>query len=105
MDDEIKLLFEFNENDFTAQHQIELYQYWDKLKQGRIIPARSDIKVEDLKKNLPSLMLLDFNREKETFTFRLIGTACVKFYGELTGKVMNDYEEHSQAVKRLLWCV
>ena len=105
MNDEIKILLEFNESDFTTPYQFELFHYWDTLKQGRLMPARSDIKVEDLKKYLPTLMLLDFDKEKETFYIRLLGTACVKYYGELTGKVMNDYEQHSEAVKRLLWSV
>ncbi len=106
MDDEdIKLFLKFNDDDFTAPHQLTLYKYWTELKEGRLMPSRSDIDIFELKDYLPSIMLIDFDKSDEAFIFRLIGTACVNLYGEHTGEKMNDLKPHQKAVKRLLWCV
>ncbi|MBT5187234.1 MAG: PAS domain-containing protein [Kordiimonadaceae bacterium] len=105
MDEDVKILESFEEQDFTAPFQFELYNYWCNAKGDRNLPARSDIKIEELAAYLSSLILLDYNPKNSSFIARVIGTSCVKVYGEMTNESMNDYEEHKPAAKRLLWCI
>ena len=105
MNENTKLLLNFNDDDFTSPLQLELYNYWLKVKGDRSMPARRDIHVHELKGMLPTLMMLDFNSVEKSIIFRLIGTECTKVYGEHTGRVLNLYPEHREAVKRLMWCV
>lgn len=105
MNNNTKLLLDFTDRDFTAPHQLELYNYWLSLRNGRKMPSRSDIQIEQLKGYLPSIMLFDFDNNNDAFIFRLIGTYCVDLYGEQTGKSVNDFAEHEPAIERLLWCV
>lgn len=102
MVENVKLFLEFSEQDFTTPYQLDLYHYWMKIKGGRLMPARADINVVDLKHILPTLMVLEYIDEEETFLFKLMGTTCVKYYGEKTGKTMNMFEEYRDAEKRLL---
>ena len=105
MDEDLTLLIDFTEEDFTAPFQKELYRYWLSLKGERQMPARSDLNIEHMKDFLPSLMLFDYENGDQSFRFRLIGTACVNLYGQQTGKKMNDLPVHAAAVKRLMWAV
>ena len=105
MNENTKLFLSFSDDDFTDPLQFELYNYWLKVKGDRAMPARRDIHVHELKHMLPTLMMLDFNVVEKSIMFRLIGTECTNIYGEHTGKVMNLYPEHKEAVKRLMWCV
>ena len=105
MNKNMKFITEFSDDDFTAPHQFELYNYWLKLKQGSNLPARSDIDIIKLKHMLPSLMLFDYESDSEALIFRLIGTACVAIYGEKTGKDIGSFQELSNGEKRLLWSV
>lgn len=105
MNEDLTLLTDFTEQDFTAPYQKELYQYWLFLKGDRQMPARSDLDITLMKGYLPSLMLLDYEDNDQSFTFRLIGTDCVNLYGEQTGKKMNDLPLHVAAVDRLMWTI
>lgn len=102
MVENVNLFLEFSEQDFTVPYQLELYQYWRKVKGDRLMPSRADISIPDLKHMLPTLMLLEYLKAENTFLFKLIGTKCVKYYGEKTGKTMNMFEEYKEAQKRLL---
>ncbi|MDG1997455.1 MAG: PAS domain-containing protein [Emcibacteraceae bacterium] len=102
MNDDAKLFTQITDDIFTAPYQRELYKYWFDLKKQRSMPARADIKVENFKSFLPNLMVIDvFNKGKE-FKVRLFGTKCVSIYGELTGKIMNNFGEFDGATTRLL---
>ena len=105
MDDSAEVFTEITDDIFTAPYQLELYNYWLDVKKKRNMPARSDIRIEQLKSYLPSIMLIDVCDNGEVFKVRLFGTRCVSVYGELTGKIMNEYEELENAVQRLLLSV
>lgn len=105
MGENTKIIVDFTDADFTAPYQLELYNYWLTAKGGRLMPSRADISISDLSHYLSSIMLLDYHEENNLIVFRVIGTSCVKLYGEITNKTMNEFKEHEKAVDRILWCV
>jgi hypothetical protein len=64
---------------------ISLFQYWDRLRQGRAAPRRTDIEPADIKANLADTFILEQDARGEA-VFRLAGTRlCAVFGRELKG--------------------
>lgn len=62
-----------------------LFQYWDRLRQGRPAPKRTDIEPADIKKLLGDTFILERDTRGEA-VFRLAGTRLCAVYGrELKG--------------------
>lgn len=62
-----------------------LFQYWDRLRQGRPAPKRTDIEPADIKKLLGDTFILERDARGEA-VFRLAGTRLCAVYGrELKG--------------------
>lgn len=64
---------------------IELFQYWDRLRDGRPAPKRTDIEPADIKSLLADTFILEKDARGEA-VFRLAGTRlCATFGRELKG--------------------
>lgn len=57
-----------------------LYQYWDKLRQDRPMPARADLDPADIPRLLPNLMVIEVVPPSR-FRYRLLGTELVRRFG------------------------
>ncbi len=64
---------------------ISLFQYWDRLREGRAAPRRTDIEPADIKANLADTFILEQDGAGNA-VFRLAGTRlCAAFGRELKG--------------------
>lgn len=64
---------------------IELFQYWDRLREGRSAPRRTDIEPADIKTLLADTFILELD-VRSSAIFRLAGTRlCAAFGRELKG--------------------
>lgn len=64
---------------------IELFQYWDRLREGRSAPRRTDIEPADIKTLLADTFILELDARGSAI-FRLAGTRlCAAFARELKG--------------------
>jgi hypothetical protein len=64
---------------------ISLFHYWDRLRDGRAAPRRTDIEPADIKANLADTFILEQDARGEA-VFRLAGTRlCAVFGRELKG--------------------
>jgi hypothetical protein len=67
-----------------------VYDYWQKKRAGRAMPARRDIDPAELVAVLPHLMLVDVEPGPR-FRYRVFGTAVVEAFGsDPTGKCVDE---------------
>ena len=57
----------------AARAHEELYAYWARLREGGRLPGRDDIRPDDFKRLLPTISLIDVQREPMDFRLRLAG--------------------------------
>ena len=70
-----------------------LYDYWQRKRDDRPLPARADIDPIELKYLLGNLFLVDVAYGPLRFRYRLAGTNIVQLLGrELTGRTVDDLE-------------
>lgn len=63
------------------------YRYWDSKRQGREMPARSDLDPIEMRLWLPGVILVDVVRFPDQLIYRLVGTRSVDIRAsEVTGK-------------------
>lgn len=94
---------DFSKEDFTSPHQVTFYEYWQKLKGERSMPARADIDPADIVHVLPYIVLLE--RIDDDYIVRLIGTKCADVFGEATGLKITSSKSGNEAVARFNWIV
>ncbi len=69
----------------------ELFGYWSGLRNRGRLPKRSDIDPEGFKRLLPTVSLIDVERDPKDYRLRLAGTGLYGVYGgEITGKRLKD---------------
>jgi hypothetical protein len=69
----------------------ELFAYWAGLRRGGRLPQRADIDPAGFKRLLPSVSLIDVDKESREYRLRLAGTGLYSVYGgEITGKRLAD---------------
>lgn len=67
------------------------YEYWLSQKGSRRMPARADIRPEDMKPILGRTMLVQVNREPFGLSYALFGTEVVRQYGQdMTGRDVTE---------------
>jgi len=87
---------------------VHLHDYWRARCGGTDrLPARADIRTDEIKPLLPFVWLLDFERDTRDFRYRLIGPAVVNGVGgDHTGRTLAEAHDnarlHSRAVRPLL---
>ena len=75
----------------VAEDMATLYDYWDRKRQGRRMPARRDLDPADMVHHLPGVMLVDVVADERRFIYRLVGTREVSMRGrDPTGKSVFD---------------
>lgn len=80
------------------------YQYWRSKCAGKPMPARADIRPEEIKALLPHVVLLDVRHDPLDFRYRLIGTAvATKLFRDYTGECLSTIE-HQRAPSRI-WTI
>ncbi|MBT5109235.1 MAG: PAS domain-containing protein [Rhodospirillaceae bacterium] len=87
--------------DGCAAEISKLFHYWNSLRNGRRMPARSDMDPLDIPRLLRYIQLIDVSLDPLEFRYRLVGTRLVDRLGvELTGKqvgnidsILDDYRE------------
>lgn len=75
----------------AARAHEELYSYWASLRKGSHLPARADIHPRDFKRLLPTVSLIEVQRDPLDFRMRLAGTELYGVYGrEITGRSLSE---------------
>ena len=81
----------------------ELYDYWDRLRGGRLAPQRSDVEPSEIRRILADTFILEVV-DRETYPIRLAGTrVCILYGREIKGANFLDLwaGEDRQAVATL----
>ncbi|MGQ0677476.1 MAG: PAS domain-containing protein [Rhodospirillales bacterium] len=74
------------------QRLLGLFRLWNAKRRGRKLPARADLRPEELKPWLGNLIVLDVIDGGRDFRYRLFGTNIVRQAGfDMTGKLMSEY--------------
>ena len=64
-----------------------LFRYWESIRAERACPQRKDLDLREITRIVPDLFILEKNRIKSIWDYRLAGTrVCGLFHQELTGK-------------------
>jgi hypothetical protein len=67
------------------------YRYWDSKRQGRAMPARSDLDPIEMRPWLPGIILVDVLRNPYRLVYRLVGTRSVDIRSsEVTGRTVQE---------------
>ena len=72
---------------------VELYRYWDGLRQGRLAPRRADLCPSHVPQLLPHLMLVEVVAEegRERYRYRLVRTEIEHNFGvSMTGRCIDE---------------
>lgn len=85
--------------------QKQFFEYWISKKGDKLMPARSQLKPEEMVAVLPHIILFDYLKDEEDFQVRLIGTESSRRLGENKGKKLSQMKEYSSALERCIWCV
>jgi len=76
-----------------------LYSYWDRLREGRLMPRAAEFDLVKIASILPNIMIYAPN-EKDGFYFKFFGTALVRSIGtDLTGLELFDVLEKADVEK------
>ena len=68
-----------------------IYDYWDRQRGDRPMPARRDIDPADFVPHLPGVMLVDVVTDERRYVYRLVGTREVEARGQdPTGKSVGE---------------
>jgi hypothetical protein len=79
-----------------------LYEYWQAKRGARVMPARADLNVRDLKEHLGWVSLIDVLPDGE-FRYRLIGTRINAYFRmEATGKTVPDAFARTPAASAMM---
>lgn len=93
----------FDPASLTDSRIHQAFTYWDSLRNGREIPARSDIDPSEIIRILPFVLLVDVFYDPMDFRIRLAGTDIVERFGqEITGCRLQDIDfdgKHEQVFR------
>jgi len=71
---------------------LRLFRLWQSKRRGRRLPARGDLRPEELKPWFGNLIVLDVIDAGRDFRYRLFGTNIVRQAGfDMTGKLLSEY--------------
>lgn len=69
----------------------EFYRYWDSKRQGRAMPARSDLDPIEMRRWLPGIILVDVLLDPYRLVYRVVGTRSVDIRSsEVTGRTVQE---------------
>jgi hypothetical protein len=82
----------------AARAHEELFAYWASRRAGAKLPGRRDLDPAAMKRLLPTISLIDVQREPLEFRVRLAGTALYDVYGrEITGRRIGEIYNNAAA--------
>jgi hypothetical protein len=87
----------------VPEHQpvIELFSYLERIRGGREMPDRADIKPSEIARLLPNVIIAEAVDGGRDFRVRLFGTKLVELLGEeRTGKLLSEFAEEGGAYSR-----
>lgn len=71
---------------------LSLYRLWDSKRSARLMPARSDLPIEELTPWFGNLCIVDVLDGGGDFRYRLYGTTIAREAGfDMTGRLLSDY--------------
>lgn len=75
----------------VVSEQREIYDYWRRAADGRVMPARADLDPVEIRHLLPGISILDVGQRYDVLRYRLAGTRLHDIYGcEVTGLSLFD---------------
>jgi len=76
-----------------------MLSYWLSKHDGDHLPGRADIRPSEIIRHLDHLVIMDIDGRPPEFSLivRLIGTHVANFYGEITGRDINDMDNKAAA--------
>ncbi|HEX6860804.1 MAG TPA: PAS domain-containing protein [Caulobacteraceae bacterium] len=75
----------------AARAHEEIFSYWSSLRRDGKLPGRADIHPAAFRKLLPTISLIDVEREPLNYRLRLAGTGLYPVYGrEITGRGLRE---------------
>ncbi|MEX2617826.1 MAG: PAS domain-containing protein [Alphaproteobacteria bacterium] len=70
---------------------LQLYDYWDAIRDDRVMPGRRDMDPLDIPRLLPNIALFDVEHTPLRFRIRLYGTALTSNTGsDVTGRYLDE---------------
>ena len=72
---------------------VELYRYWDGLRQSRLAPRRAELCPSHVPQLLPHLMLVEVvgDEARQRYRYRLVGTEIERNFGvSMTGRCIDE---------------
>ncbi len=88
-----------------TQSALELFQYWNRLRNGTTAPSRADIEPSDIRNVLANTFILEAPHAAGDFVFRISGTNIGNLFGrELRGTLLRALfqDKHRPIVSRLM---
>lgn len=88
--------------DIPDNHLRALFNYWQSKKDGRTLPARSDIRPEEIHRLLSHVVLIDVEPNPLRFKARLVGSDIVNVIGrDFTGMYFDSFPNIDKLLARL----
>ena len=77
----------------TSARVLGLFDYWDRVQQGRFAPGWADIQPSAIKWLLPYVLTADVVSDPFDVRYRIVGTAVVEAFGyDFTGETLREPE-------------
>lgn len=75
----------------SSENIRKLHAYWDRLRRGRLMPARADIDPAEIKPLLPMILITDVQHDPLRIRYRLVGTVVAeRSRQEFTGRYLDE---------------
>jgi hypothetical protein len=70
----------------------DIYAYWDRRREGRRMPSRTDISAAEFAGHLPGIVFVEVQRDPLNYVYRSVGAREIEARGsDPTGKSVADY--------------
>lgn len=80
------------------------YDYWLEVRNGREMPARADLRPEDMKDVLGEVAMIDVSYDPRDFRYSLFGTTIAGVYGyDMTGKSVRQLKP--EGAVEIIWSI
>jgi len=92
-----------SKDECQSEKALRLYDYWQELRRGRSMPARSDIDPTALGPLLANIHLSEWHRNPDRVRYRVAGTELVAVIGrEISGQWLTDFHTDPKDVEETM---